>query len=394
MVLLLVWSEASGVWKHLQQGRSPGNDRFQRDGILPRLWLRNDAEFKLPCRWSRGRRPTARRPMSRSTRVRARTETRATAKRLPTSSRSWTPSSDSVSLRLGRGRGLLTGGKEAGARRAQDTVAELQAPSSASTPGHGSQGEGQQGSQGCQAGRGGHRGASALKRAEVDEFKATLLQHNNNVELLELRYRTEAGSAELCHFESPGVLSVAAPLSPIQWAAGFRNCLNAEARDVFDAFCRELEQSPDSEGLGPTAETCHSARACSRDAAGSWSFRAVPEAQGRPSARRAALAMQLPEVGVEILGLQEADRGKVTFFSVRATPCGFQPQRGAALAGRSSGSTPASATKHGRSFPSATRPDVVTCRVGGHTRHSRLLCFTCTVGTPSSTGRGMVDSTG
>ena len=34
-----------------------------------------------------------------------------------------------------------------------------------------------------------------------------------------------------------------------------RKCLNAEARDVFDAFCKELEQSPDSEGLAPTAET-------------------------------------------------------------------------------------------------------------------------------------------
>ena len=60
----------------------------------------------------------------------------------------------------------------------------------------------------------------ALKRAEVDQFKATLVQHNNNVELLELRYRTEAGSAELCHFESPGVQTLAAPLSPIQWAEG------------------------------------------------------------------------------------------------------------------------------------------------------------------------------
>ena len=95
----------------------------------------------------------------------------------------------------------------------------------------------------------------APKRAEVDQFKATLLQHNNNVELLELRYRTEADSAELCHFETSGVQTLAAPLSPIQWAEGGRKCLNAEARDVFDAFCKELEQSPDSEGLAPTAET-------------------------------------------------------------------------------------------------------------------------------------------
>ena len=88
----------------------------------------------------------------------------------------------------------------------------------------------------------------ALKRAEVDQLKATLPQHNNNFELLELRYRTQTGSAYLCHFESPGVQTVTAPLSPIQWAAGFRNCLNAEARDVFDAFYGELEKSPDSEG--------------------------------------------------------------------------------------------------------------------------------------------------
>ena len=90
----------------------------------------------------------------------------------------------------------------------------------------------------------------ALKRAEVDQLKATLLQHNNNVELLELRYRTETGSADLCHFESPGVQTVA-PLSPSQWAAGFRNCLNSQARDVFDAFYKELENSPDSEGGMP-----------------------------------------------------------------------------------------------------------------------------------------------
>ena len=140
--------------------------------------------------------------------------------------------------------------------------------------------EGQQSSGGCQAAEADIVELSALNRSEVDQFKATLLLHNNYVELLELRYRTEAGSAELCHFESPGVQTVTAPLSPIQWAAGFRNCLNLEARDVFDAFSKELEQSPDSEGLGPTAETCHSARASSRDGAGSWSFRAVPEAQG------------------------------------------------------------------------------------------------------------------
>ena len=55
---------------------------------------------------------------------------------------------------------------------------------------------------------------------------------------------------------------------------------------------------------------------------------------------------------------KNADRGKTTLLSVRATPCGFQPQRWAAPAGRSSGSTPASATMHGRSFQSATRPDL------------------------------------
>ena len=86
----------------------------------------------------------------------------------------------------------------------------------------------------------------ALKRAEVDQFKATLLQHNNNVELLEQRYRTETGSADLGQFEVPGFQTMA-PLSPSQWAAGFRNCLNSQAREVFDTFCKELEHSPDSE---------------------------------------------------------------------------------------------------------------------------------------------------
>ena len=51
------------------------------------------------------------------------------------------------------------------------------------------------------------------------------------------------------------------------------------------------------------------------------------------------------------------DRGKITLLSVRATPCGFQPQHRAALAGRSYGSTPAAATIHGRSFLFVTHPD-------------------------------------
>ena len=55
---------------------------------------------------------------------------------------------------------------------------------------------------------------------------------------------------------------------------------------------------------------------------------------------------------------KKADRGKITLLSVRAMPCGFQPLRRAALAGRSSGSTPASATMHGRQFLSATLPDL------------------------------------
>ena len=50
--------------------------------------------------------------------------------------------------------------------------------------------------------------------------------------------------------------------------------------------------------------------------------------------------------------------GKTTLLSVRAAPCGSPQQRQGALAGRSSGPVPASATTHGRSFPSATRPDL------------------------------------
>ena len=119
----------------------------------------------------------------------------------------------------------------------------------------------------------------ALSVRKVDQLKATLLQHNNNVELLELRYRTETGSADLCHFESPRV-QTAAPLSPSQWAAGFRNCLNSQARDVFDAFCKELEKSPDSEG-GLPDETLVLAPAHVSCVAASqrWSLCAFPEAQ-------------------------------------------------------------------------------------------------------------------
>ena len=68
-----------------------------------------------------------------------------------------------------------------------------------------------------------------------------------------------------------------------------------------------------------------------------------------PSARRAALAKQIREVGVDIV-CRKADSGKISLLSVRAAPCGFQPQHRAALAGRSYGSTPAAATIHGRSF--------------------------------------------
>ena len=241
--------------KHLQQRRNPRNDRSHSGRILLRLWLRNDAEFKLPCRWSRGRRPTARRPMSRSTRIRARTGTRATAKRLPASSRIRTPSFDSFSLAPGtrawppcwRRKKQERDELKVQLRNCKPLHRRLRLATEATA----------KASKVLEVAKREEADVEllALKRAEVDQFKATLLQHNNNVELLELRYRTEAGSAELRHFESPGVQTVAAPLSPIQWAAGFRNCLNAEARDVIDAFCLELEQSLDSAGPGPTAET-------------------------------------------------------------------------------------------------------------------------------------------
>ena len=134
-------------------------------------------------------------------------------------------------LRPRRGRGLPVGGEEAGARRAQDTAAELQAPSSAPAPGHGSQGEGQQ-------------GCKALEVAKRDQFKATLLQHNNNVELLELRYR------------------IRGPDSRIQWAAEFSQL---PQRRIARRLRRLLQGARAQPGLRRTwgSETPVS-RACSR----------------------------------------------------------------------------------------------------------------------------------
>ena len=165
------------------------------------------------------------------------------------------PHSTASTLRPGRGRSCFMGGEETGAGRAQDTAAEPQAPPSAPAPGHGSPSEGQQGSGGVPSGK--KRTSWSFQPSNVRRSvnsRPRFCSTTTGVELLELRCRTETGSAELCHFESHGVQTVTAPLSPIWWAAGFRNCLNAEARDVFDAFCKELEHSPDSDGLGPTAE--------------------------------------------------------------------------------------------------------------------------------------------
>ena len=77
MVLLLVWSEASRVGSIFSSGATQETTRLTA------------VELCRGCGsgTSQGRRPTARRPMSRSTRIRARTKTRAAAKRLPTSSR-------------------------------------------------------------------------------------------------------------------------------------------------------------------------------------------------------------------------------------------------------------------------------------------------------------------
>ena len=88
--------------ERLQQRRNPRNDGFQSDRFMPRLWLRNDAVFKLLCRWSQGRSPTARWPMSKSTRIRART---ATVRKLPTNSKTWIPHSSASATRQGRWRG-------------------------------------------------------------------------------------------------------------------------------------------------------------------------------------------------------------------------------------------------------------------------------------------------
>ena len=144
------------------------------------------------------------------------------------------------------------------------------------------------------------KASKALEVAKLEE--GAFSRQTCDVELLELRYGTEAGSADLCHFESPGVQTVAAPLSPIQWAAGFRKCLNTETRDVFDAFCKELEQSPDS---GHRRDTCHSPRACSREATGSWSFRArmdpylAPPRQGVPQGQSSIRSYRHIRIGAQ-----------------------------------------------------------------------------------------------
>ena len=100
--------------------------------------------------------------------------------------------------------------------------------------------------------------------------------------------------------------------------------------------CPAVFQRP-SKGLGNNLVQRYSLIA----SANVLTFYPQEEAHGEtwaPSARRAALAKQIREVGVDILGVQEGRSRKTTLPFVRATPCGFQPQRGAALAGRSSGS--------------------------------------------------------
>ena len=90
---------------------------------------------------------------------------------------------------------------------------------------------------------------------------------------------------------------------------------------------------------------------------------------------------------------RKADRGKTTLLSVRATLCGFQPQRPAALAGRSSGSTPASATMHGRSFLSATRPDLWS-RAGSVVTFSTFVFYMHRRAHPSPRSEEWWNSTG
>ena len=168
--------------------------------------------------------------------------------------------------------------------RAQDTVAELQASSPASTPGHGSQGEGQQSSRKCQAGRGGHRGAfspqacggrsvqghASPAQQQCRTVGAEISDEGRQCRAVSLRITRgpDAGSATLADPVSRGVSQM-----PQRRSAGRLRRLQQGAR-----------AQPGLRGAGAhRRDTCHSACACSRDAAGSWSFRTVSEAQSSPN---------------------------------------------------------------------------------------------------------------
>ena len=90
---------------------------------------------------------------------------------------------------------------------------------------------------------------SALKRTEVGQFKDSRTRICNTTTVSNW-YRTETGSAELCHFESPGVHSVAAPLSLVQCAAVPQLPQRRSAGRL-----RCLLQGARAKGLGTTAKT-------------------------------------------------------------------------------------------------------------------------------------------
>ena len=173
-----------------------------------RLWPRNDAEFKPPCRWSRGRTPTARRPMSRSTRTRA--TDKGNSKKVANKLKDLAPRTGAWPL-FWRRRSQSTTSSRYICRTTSSLHQRLRLATEARA----------KASKALQVAKREEADIVellALKRAEVDQFKATLLQHiKNSVELLEL----ETGSAELCHVESPSVHTVTTPLSRVQWAARF-----------------------------------------------------------------------------------------------------------------------------------------------------------------------------
>ena len=193
--------------------------------------------------------------MSRSTRIRARTGTRATAKRLPTSSMTWTPSLQPCA----RDEGVASLLEEK--KQERD---ELKIQLQNYKPLHQRLRLATEDRAKASKVLGGHRGASSPQACGGRSVQGHASAAQQQSRAVGAEKSDGGGQCRATLLRIARGPDVAARLSPTQWAAGFRNCLRSAGR------LRRLLQ-----GL--------SARACSRDTAGSWSFRAVPDAQGSPN---------------------------------------------------------------------------------------------------------------